>query len=594
MLSAEGDTWRADLEHEGDGYFSGWAAAARVGMNYQLQLDGGDRLWPDPASRFQPHGPTGPSQIVAPESYAWREAAWQGLSIEGQVLYETHIGTFTSQGTWAAAAEQLGELASLGVTALEVMPIAEFPGQFGWSYDGANLFAPSHLYGTPDDLRRFIDEAHRVGIGVLLDVVYNHFSSIGEQVLRPFSDHYFSRHHKSDWGAAVNFDQQHSQPVREFMLANVRLWIDEYHFDGLRIDATQNIDDDSEPHILLELVRAARAAAAPRRVLVIGENEPQRASLLRGAEASGFEFDALWNDDFHHAAMVRLTGHNEAYYTDYHGSAEEFVAAAKWGFLFQGQRYAWQDKPRGTPAFDIAAPRFIHFIQNHDQLANSARGQRVHELTSPGRLRALTALLLLGPQTPLLFQGQEFAASAPFLYFNDCGPNDAPGVRRGRAQFLRQFPSLATAAMQQRLIDPCDPATFHRSRLDLAERHSHAESYALHRDLLKLRREDPVISEHDASRLHGATLSPDAFLLRFFNRAGDTRLLLVNLDGDLQFDSVAQPLLAPPENARWEVLWSSEWPDYGGGGTPAVDTPHGWFLPGESAVLLGPAAGDHS
>ncbi len=594
VSSAGQPAWSAELSREPGGYFSGWAPGVRPGISYQLKLAGVERLLPDPASRFQPAGPWGASQIVDPARYEWQDAGWQGVPLAGQVLYEMHIGTFTSSGTWTAAMAQLAELAALGITVLEIMPIAEFPGEFGWSYDGANLFAPTHLYGTPDELRAFVDEAHRLGLGVILDVVYNHLGSVGEQVLRPFSDDYFSRRHENEWGAAINFDDEQSRSVRDFFVANVQHWITEYHFDGLRIDATQAFSDDSNPHILLELSRAAHRAGGQRRVLVIGENEPQRAALLHPAEQGGQEIDALWNDDFHHAAMVRLTGHNEAYYTDYRGSAEEFVAAAKWGFLFQGQRYAWQNNPRGTMALDIAAPRFIHFIQNHDQLANSARGLRIHQLTSPGRYRAMTALLLLAPQTPLLFQGQEFAASTPFLYFNDCHIDEAHGVREGRAKFLKQFRSLATATMQARLPDPADPATFRRSCLDLSERERHAEAYALHRDLLRLRREDPAFSQQDASMVHGATLGSNAFLLRFFGPQGQTRLLLVNFDRDLWLPSVAQPLLAPPDGSTWEVLWSSEAPEYGGNGTPAVDTPQGWRIPGEAALLLHPVPGMNS
>ena len=431
-----------ELGSDGNGYFASLVPEAEPGMGYSLRLDDDGSLHSDPASRFQPDGPQGVSRIVDSGCYEWRDATWPGLRLRNQVLYEMHVGTFTPQGTWKAAADQLAELAALGVTALELMPITEFPGKFGWSYDGTHLFAPSHCYGTPDDFRHFVDVAHQVGLGVLLDVVYNHWSRIGEEVVRPFSDAYISKRYKNDWGAAVNFDDDGSASVREFFLANVRHWIAEYHVDGLRIDATQAICDRSPRNILLELSRDRAQAAEGRGVLVIGENEPQLASLLRPEKQEGCELDALWNDDFHHTAMVRLTGRSEAYYTDYHGTAEEMVAGVQWGFLFQGQRYAWQDKPRGGAALDIAAPRFINFLQNHDQLANSARGLRIHELTSPGRYRAMTALLLLAPQTPLLFQGQEFAASSPFLYFNDLAGEECA---TGRPRKGRVFKTISVA-----------------------------------------------------------------------------------------------------------------------------------------------------
>jgi maltooligosyltrehalose trehalohydrolase len=572
-----------ELPIEPDGYFSGVDPDSAAGMKYRLRLDGAGPLLPDPASRCQPDGPNGPSLVVDPADYDWHDSNWLGVPLAGQVLYEIHIGTFTRAGTWDAARAELAELAELGITVVELMPVAEFPGEFGWSYDAANLFAPSHLYGPPEAFRRFVDEAHRLGLGVILDVVYNHLGKIGEQFLARFTENYFSRRHSTEWGKALNFDEAHSGPVREFLLANLQHWIVEYHLDGVRLDATQAFDDDSPKHILLELARAAREAAGERQVLIIGESEPQRTSLLRPSDAGGCELDMLWNDDFHHAAHVRLTGRSEAYYTDYEGTSEEFAAAAKWGFLYQGQRYSWQNKPRGSPAFDICPKQFIHYLQNHDQLANSPRGERLHELTSPGRLRAMTALLLLMPETPLLFQGQEFAASSPFLYFHDCGGDKA--VAAGRAKFLTQFRSYALPEIQERLPDPADRGSFERSKLDFSERKSHAAIYSLHCDLLHLRRD---LAHCDAGRLATATLGPDALLLRYYPFDQSTRLLIVNFGRDLRFPSIAQPLVAPPAGARWGILWSSEDPLYGGHGTPELDTPDGWRIPGEAAVMLAP------
>ena len=577
-----------ELEPEPLGYFAGIAFRATAGLKYRFQLGDDSRLLPDPASRFQPDGPEGSSQVIDPRTFAWHDHGWPGLRLEGQVIYEMHIGTFTNEGSWGAATKKLPHLAALGVTILEVMPIAEFPGQFGWGYDSANLFAPTRLFGIPDHARMFVDEAHQLGLGVILDVVYNHLGRVGEQLLRPFSEAYFSRRYTNEWGTAINFDETGSESVREFFAANVAHWIAEYHFDGLRIDATQAFHDQSEQPILLELSKAARRAAPGRRVLVVGESEPQDAQLLRMADNAGCEFDALWNDDFHHAAMVRLTGHNEAYYTDYQGTAEELLAAVKWGFLYQGQRYSWQKKRRGKPALDLKAAHFIHYLQNHDQIANSAAGKRIHELTSPGRSRAMTALLLLTPPTPLLFQGQEFSAGSPFLYFNDTKGQEGCDVARGRATFLSQFPSLAVDEMQRRLPTPSDPESFRRSKLDWSQLESHIESVALHLDLLRLRRDDPVLREHDATIMHGATLGPDAALLRFLPASGDTRLLIFNFGRSLVLPSVSQPLIAPPSGHRWAILWSSEDPLYGGSGTPELETSDGWQIPGESAVVLVP------
>ncbi|MGE5754901.1 MAG: DUF3459 domain-containing protein, partial [Planctomycetaceae bacterium] len=298
----------------------------------------------------------------------------------------------------------------------------------------------------------------------------------------------------------------------------------------------------------------------------------------------------LWNDDFHHAAMVALTGHNEAYYTDYRGAPQEFISALKWGYLYQGQRYTWQDKRRGTPTFGLGAATFILYLQNHDQVANTIRGQRVHRRTSPGRLRAMTALMLLAPGTPMLFQGQEFAASSPFLYFADHPPDLARMVHDGHKEFMKQFRSLNDPEAQAVLADPADPATFARSKLDHSERDRNPEVVALHRDLLRLRREDPVFRARDAGRLHGAVLGPEAFVLRCFGEDEDDRLVLVNLGLDLRWDPAPEPLLAPPVDRRWAIVWSSDDPRYGGDGVRAVETQGRWLIPGQAAVVLGPRA----
>ena len=570
------------------GYLGGLVEAATTGTRYRYRLDGRSQLLPDPASRFQPEGPHGPSCVVDPSTFPWTDGGWQGVRLAGQVIYEMHVGTFTRDGTWGAAARELPELAGAGITLIELMPVADFPGRFGWGYDGVDLFAPTRLYGEPDDLRRFVDRAHGLGVGVILDVVYNHLGPDGNY-LKEFSPEYFTDRYANEWGEAINFDGEHAGPVREFILANAAYWIVEYHLDGLRLDATQQIHDASGEHILAALSRRVRAAAAGRATLLVAENEPQDVRHVRPLEAGGHGLDALWNDDFHHAAVVALTGVTAGYYSDYRGTPQEFVSAMKRGYLYQGQRYRWQKKRRGTPTFGVPPATFVTFIQNHDQIANSARGHRRHLLTSPGRYKAMTALTLLGPGTPMLFQGQEFGASAPFLYFADHTPELARLVRRGRADFLRQFPALAAPEMQAQLPDPADTATFERSKLDVSERERHAEMYALHRDLLALRREDPVFASQRPGGLDGAVLGDAAFVLRYFDGTDGDRLLLVNLGRELVVDPAPEPLLAPPVDAVWDVRWSSENPRYGGVGTPPVEGEEAWHLPGESAVVLQPA-----
>jgi maltooligosyltrehalose trehalohydrolase len=571
----------APLVAEANGYFSAVVADARAGMRYRIKLDQGS--FPDPASRFQPDGPHGASQIVDP-GFAWTDQAWRGRRTKELVIYELHLGTFTPEGLWRSAMEQLPELARLGITMIEMMPLADFPGTFGWGYDGVSFFAPSRLYGSPDDARAFINRAHELGLAVILDVVYNHFGPDGNY-LREFSPHYFSSRYPNEWGDPLNFDDEHSAPVREFFVTNACYWIEEFHFDGLRLDATQQIFDASPTNILAELTTAARRIAGARRVFIVAENESQHSHLARAVDQGGFGLDALWNDDFHHSARVAAHGHAEAYYSGYRGAAQEFVSGAKRGFLYQGQWYVWQQHRRGLPAFDLVPERFVNFLQNHDQIANSLRGSRLHQLTSPGRLRALTALLLLSPQIPLLFQGQEFAASTPFLYFADHNAELGRLVKEGRRKFLSQFPSIATEESLKLLTDPADPATFRCCKLDFAERTRHRAIYQLHEDLLRLRREEAAITKPE--HLDGAVLGERAFVLRFFSAAGD-RLLVVNLGADLKFEPAPEPLLAPPARYGWRIWWSSEAAVYGGRGTPELETKSNWMIPGEAAVLLAP------
>jgi maltooligosyltrehalose trehalohydrolase len=330
-----------------DGYHAVLVPQAGAGTRYRYRL-GGQEAFPDPASRFQPEGPHGPSQVVDPTTFPWRDGQWSGVGIEGQVLYEMHIGTFTQEGGWAAAGRELAELAACGVTVIELMPVADFPGCFGWGYDGVGLFAPVALYGEPDDLRRFVDEAHACGLGVILDVVYNHLGPSGNY-LGQFSADYFTSKYANEWGQALNFDGEHCGPVREFFLANAAYWVAEYHFDGLRLDATQQIFDDSPEYIVTAIARRVRQAAGGRKTIVVAENEVQDATLVRPATAGGSGLDGLWNDDFHHAAMVALTGRSEAYYSDYTGKAQEFLSMLKYGYLYQGQRSDWQNQGRGAP-----------------------------------------------------------------------------------------------------------------------------------------------------------------------------------------------------------------------------------------------------
>lgn len=577
----------APLSRVESGYFAGVARGAKPGTKYLYKLDG-DLSLPDPASRFQPEGPFGPSEVVDVASFRWTDQNWRGVSLAGQVMYELHLGTFTKEGTLKAAADQLPYLAGLGITVIELMPIGDFAGSFGWGYDGVLPYAPYEHYGRPEDLFHFINRAHGAGVAVILDVVYNHLGPSGN-FLTQFSPYYLSETAKTDWGAAINFDGQNSRPVREYFIENAVYWVRDYHFDGLRLDATQDIHDLSKTHVIAEMVREARQAAGDRPIIVVAENEPQQSFYVRDAAQGGYGLDGLWNDDFHHSSMVALTGHNEAYYNDYLGRPQEFISALKYGYLYQGQYYAWQKKKRGAPALDLPKPAFINFIQNHDQVANSARGQRLQELTSAARIRALTAVLLLGPGTPMLFQGQEFASSAPFLYFADHEEELAKSIRSGRREFLKQWDSLCNPDMDPYFADPCSRETFDRCKLDFSERESHRAWYDFHFDLLRLRREDKIISQQAKWGLDGSVLGPESFLIRFFSPGfQDDRLLVVNLGADLLLEQIPNPLAAAPGGKEWHAVWSSEDPRYGGNSAIQLPGKGNWRIHGQSALVLAP------
>ena len=570
------------MEPEADGYFRADVPGLEPGARYRYRLDG-EAAYPDPCSRYQPEGPHGASILVDAAGHRWTDDRWAGVSLHGAVFYELHIGTFTAEGTFDAAIRQLPDLCDLGVTALEVMPVSEFAGRWNWGYDGVCLFAPFHGYGEYDAFKRFVDAAHALRLAVILDVVYNHLGPDGNY-LGCYSLNYFTDRYRNDWGDAINFDGPHCKGVREFVVHNACYWIDEFHLDGLRLDATQSIHDSSPCHILAELSCRARAAAGRRRIVLIAENEPQDVRCLRAVEEGGFGLDAMWNDDFHHAARVALTGNHQGYFHDYRGRPQEFVSGAKRAFLFQGQFYAWQDKERGTPVTQLPAWAFVNFTQNHDQVANTLDGSRVHELTSPGRHRAMTALLLLSPQTPLLFMGQEFGARSPFPFFADHREHLGASIWAGRRESMSQFTNYAQAT--DRVPDPCAEDTFVSAKLDWHEREKHGEMLALHADLLRIRREDAAIARQDWGALDGAVLGEKAFLLRWFDAEAGDRLLLVNLGDALELVPAPEPLLAPPAGMQWVLAWSSDDPRYGGQGVVAPCGDKGWSLSGESAVLL--------
>jgi maltooligosyltrehalose trehalohydrolase len=435
----------------------------------------------------------------------------------------------------------------------------------------------------------FVNRAHEIGLGVVLDVVYNHFGPSG-CVHREFAEQYFSTKYDNEWGDPLNFDGADAGPVRDHVAQNAAYWIDEYHLDGLRLDAIQGIHDESPEPIVAVVTTAARQAAHDRSIIVVVENERQESLAMHAPADGGFGVDAAWNDDFHHSAYVVLTGRNEAYFSDHRGTPQEFISAAKYGYLFQGQRYAWQKQPRGTPCDGLPPAAFVNYIENHDQVANTGDGSRIHSYASPGRYRAVTALLLLMPGTPLLFQGEEFASSRPFLYFADHDGELAQAVYKGRAEFMRQFPSRKSPDAQARVPTPHDPATFERCKLRWTERDLHVTAVRLHQDLLTMRREDGAFARQQPGAVDGAVLAAEAFVLRFASAVPEEeRLLVVNFGSDLVAGGFAEPLVAPPSREyAWQLRWSSEDPAYGGVGAPDVVTREGWRIPGHSATVLAP------
>ena len=402
------------LDQEADGYYSVLVADAGAGTRYRYVLDG-DAL-ADPASRYQPEGPFGPSEVIDPERFHWEHSLARGVELAGQVICELHAGTFTPEGTWRSAIAKLPLLADSGHHDHRTDAGISVP----WSLRlglrrCVSVCADTSVHGTPDDFRSFVDHAHATGLGVILDVVYNHLGPDG-CVFGRYARSYYARVYENEWGDALNFDGPDAQPVRDYFASNAAYWIDEFQLDGLRLDATQAIHDRSSRHIIADLACRARSAARGRSIMLIAESESQTVRLVQSLDAGGYGLDALWNDDFHHSAIVAMTGKREAYYSDHRGTPQELISAAKRGYLFQGQRYAWQKQPRGTRTDGLPARAFVNYLENHDQIANAGDGSRVRFQTSPGRYRAMTALTLLMPGTPMLFQGQEFGSTAPFVF----------------------------------------------------------------------------------------------------------------------------------------------------------------------------------
>jgi maltooligosyltrehalose trehalohydrolase len=579
------------LDPVGAGWFSAHAEGAGAGARYRYRLDGGD-AFPDPASRSQPDGVHEPSEVVDPSAFAWSDGGWAGVPLEELVVYELHVGTFTPEGTFDAAIERLDELASLGVTAVEPMPVASFPGARNWGYDGVSLFAPQASYGGPEGLRRFVDAAHARGLAVVLDVVYNHLGPEGNYLPAFTSGRWFTDRHKTPWGDAVNFDGPDSAPVRELVIGNALHWVHEYHVDGLRLDATHAIVDDSPEHVLAEMERRVRESLpAGRHFVFIAEDERNERRVVTPRAEGGLGLSAVWADDFHHQLRRRLAGDHEAYFADYGGTVEEIVATLGKGWFYEGQTSSNHGCARGTPADGLPPAAFVHCIQNHDQVGNRALGDRLHHGVDLAAYRAAAALLLLSPYTPLLWMGQEWAATAPFLYFTDHPEELGRLVTEGRRQEFGKFSVFADPAERERIPDPQAPDTFERSKLDWSERDRmpHAGVLALHRALLQLRRTHPALRRRDRASFAVDALGPDALALRPTGDDGSALLLVVSLCGALDADLTAAEATRPPDSGAWTLFLSTEEGRFGGeteGEVASLSADGRLTLPGTGAVVL--------
>jgi maltooligosyltrehalose trehalohydrolase len=557
-LVLEEDDRTIPMTSGADGFFQTFVPGLGAGALYRYLLPNGMKV-PDPASRFQPHDVDGPSEVVDPAAYEWRES-WTGHAWDEIVLYELHMGAFTPEGTFRAAVEKLDHLVQLGVTAVEIMPVADFSGRRNWGYDGALLFAPDSSYGRPEDFKFFVEAAHQHGVAVLLDVVYNHLGAVGNY-LSLYAPLFFTNRHKTPWGDAINFDGEGSRVVRDFIIANALYWIDEYHLDGLRLDAVHAIIDDSPKHILDELAERLRAKTKrPLHLIVEDEdNEPQR--LTRRGRAP-VHYSAQWNDDLHHVLHVAATDEHEGYYEAYHGDPELLGKALAEGFAYQGQVMPYRDRPRGASSAFLPPVAFISFIQNHDQIGNRAFGERLNMLARPEAMRALAAVYLLAPQTPMLFMGEEWGAEQPFLFFCDFEGHMADAVREGRRAEFSRFPEFADPATRAKIPDPLAESTFLASKLDW--RKMDQSRLAHYRALLKARRRcvAPLLP-HIQSGGQAVIFGPEAVRVRWQARE---RILI--LDANL----CSRHSDFPPARGRifwgegetaaalgpWSVRWSVE------------------------------------
>lgn len=546
------------LTKDDTGYFSGVDERGRAGDLYQYRFD--ERDWPDPASRFNPAGVHGPAVVIDPRDYEWHDAIWRAPALADLVLHELHIGTFTPAGTFRGAIEKLDHLVELGVNALEIMPVADFPGARNWGYDGVLLYAPARVYGSPNDFRAFVDAAHGRGLAVVLDVVYNHLGPDGNY-LGSYSRNYFNPAHKTPWGDAFNFELG---PVRQFFLENPDYWRREFHLDGFRLDATHAIMDSSPQHFLAEVAERVHSLGG----FVTVEDERNEPELLLPPARGGLGLDACWADDFHHVVRVMVTGAREGYYRFYEGTPEELRATVRDGWFLHGADRKPSLTKQPNEIGELPPAQFVFCIMNHDQIGNQAFGRRLNQKVSGATYRAASALLCLAPYTPLLFMGQEWAASSPFQFFTDHEPDLGRKITAGRREEFRGFVEFRDATMRAQIPDPQAEGTFLRSKLRWEEvaTKGHAPILLLYRELLRLRRTLPALQDRQRENWQVSLTDQTILRLEFGLTSADERCLVLA-------DLVGGHANLPEENGAWKLVLSTNEKRFGGEATDASASP---------------------
>jgi maltooligosyltrehalose trehalohydrolase len=554
------------LEPEGDGYFSTIDEQGRAGDLYRYRLGGGDD-WPDPASRWQPFGVHGASMVIDPDGFGWSDQEWTAPGFNQLVIYELHVGTFTPEGTFRAAISKLQHVASLGVNAIEIMPIADFPGERNWGYDGVMLYAPARVYGNPNDLRALVDAAHAHGLAVILDVVYNHLGPDGNYV-GVYHPGYFNPEHKTPWGDAFNLELP---PVRSLFAENPAYWMREFHVDGFRLDATHEIYDPSPRHLLSEIAERVHENGG----FVTAEDERNEPQLLLPTERCGMGFDGCWADDFHHVIRVMLTREREGYYRNFHGTPAELAETLAHGWLFRGQHDTAEGERRGGDTTELRPEQFVYCISNHDQVGNRAFGERLGHIAGAAAYRAASALLCLVPQTPLLFMGQEWSASTAFQYFTDHSDELGRSVTKGRRHEFRHFAAFADPESLTSIPDPQAERTFRNSKLrwdEVPEQH-HQQVLQLYRDFLHLRRTHPAFRDRSRANYRVDLLEHGIVALLVGLLSERRCVVLVDLIGGHNAPRLHDSVFPLNERGQWRHLLSSNEDRFGGTGTELFRVP---------------------